>query len=281
MSGSAVQTWLSLKQRQTLRSSWFYFAATSTGGILALLPNLGIAFVIGKILLLLIVPMLAHDDIWALLLTMPFLFLLFVDCIRAERDDWTVIPLWLAREFFHIGPRLIREGWQNVARARQFASIDTGACAEVLAYLLSKTTPTSREELVRAFPDLVWEEITPQLRLIEGVILFRNVKSISLLAPLRRELRQWLATVPNAEIPREETEAILVEEPRQLSAHEILGITAGASTAEIKTAYRTRVKECHPDLFSNMDARSRELAEEWTKAVNAAYAELLVGRRAG
>jgi len=59
----------------------------------------------------------------------------------------------------------------------------------------------------------------------------------------------------------------------------ILGVSALASAAEIKTAYRTRVKECHPDRFPNVDAQSRELAEEWTKAVNAAYAELLGGAR--
>jgi curved DNA-binding protein CbpA len=44
---------------------------------------------------------------------------------------------------------------------------------------------------------------------------------------------------------------------------------------EIKTAYRNRVKECHPDRFPNIDDKTRELAEEWTKAVNAAYAELV------
>jgi DnaJ-domain-containing protein 1 len=116
-------------------------------------------------------------------------------------------------------------------------------------------------------------ELLPQLRAIDGIILFRDMQSVSLLAPLRLELRQLLAQVPNAEIPPEE-EAIRADEPQQLNSREILGVSATASAAEIKTAYRNRVKECHPDRFPNMDEPSRQLAEEWTKAINAAYAEL-------
>jgi hypothetical protein len=275
MSGTAIQTWLSRKQRKASFSAWLYFAATSSGGILALLPNLGIAFLFGKIFLLVAFPAAAGADIWAIVLTLPIVALLFADCIRAERDDMAIIPLWLAREYFHMGPRLIRDGWEQVIRAREFSRIDPAICAEVLAYLATKTTPTSREELRRVFPWLSWDEIVPQLRLIDGVILFRGRPSVSLLAPLRFELRQLLAHLPKTEMPREEPETVPVEEPRQLSPHEILGVAANASPMEIKTAYRNRVKECHPDRFPNIDDKTRELAEEWTKAVNAAYAELV------
>ena len=63
MSGSAIETWLSRKQRKALFSARLYFVTTSLGGIVALLPNLGIAFLICKILLLVTVPMLPHPDI--------------------------------------------------------------------------------------------------------------------------------------------------------------------------------------------------------------------------
>jgi hypothetical protein len=191
-----------------------------------------------------------------------------------------MIPLWLAREYFHIGPLLMLDGWERLTRARQFARVDLTVCAEVLEYLYTKTTPTNREELYRVVPDWSWDEIAAQLRVIDGVILFRNSQSVSLLAPLRLELRQLLGVrVPQAEIPEpeipEEPQAIPVDQPQQLTPHEILGISTSATLAEIKTAYRTRVKECHPDRFLNLDEQSRELAEEWTKALNAAYAELL------
>jgi hypothetical protein len=279
MSGRAIQTWLSLKQRKALLSGWLYFAITSFTGILALTPNLGIAFLFCKLFLLLAIPTMPHPNICALLLTTPLIPLLFVDCIRAERDDMGIIPLWLAREYFHAGPRLILEGSQQITQARRLSKIDTAACAEILAYLVSKTTPTSRGELARIFPALAWDEIVPQLRLIDGVILFRGTTSVSLLAPLRLELRELLAHISDAEIPADEPEVVPVDEPQQLSPHEILGIATDASAAEIKIAYRNRVKECHPDRFPNVDEQSRQLAEEWTKAINAAYAELLAGSR--
>jgi hypothetical protein len=278
MSGSAIQVWLQARQRKALVSASGYLVVTSIGGALALLPNLGVAFLVCKLFLLLAVPVLGHPDIWAWLLTTPFLALLFVDCRRAERDDMAIIPLWLAREYFHMGPRLMMDGWDQWLHARQLAGVDRVGCAEVLAYLAGKTTPTSRGELRRIFPQLEWEEIVHQLRAIDGVIVFRNIRSVSLLAPLRRELRQLLARAPEPDAPEEEPEARPVNEPQQLSAREILGVSAAASLAEIKSAYRSRVKECHPDRFAGLDEQSRKLAEEWTKALNAAYAELLAER---
>lgn len=280
MSGSAIQTWLRARQRKALSVAYLYFALALLGGMLALLANLGIAFVLTKILWLLAVPSSNHADLWAWFFTLPFAALLFVDCRRTERDDMSLIPLWFAREYFHIGPRLIFDAWRVIVRARQFALIDVDCCAQLLAYLLSKTTPTTREQLSRAFPQLSWEEIVAQLRSVEGVILFRNTKSVSLLAPLRLELRQLLAQSPAADTPQEEPQANPVDQPHQLSPHEILGVSDRASIAEIKSAYRNRVKECHPDRFSHLDDASRQMAEEWTKALNAAYAALMAQREA-
>ena len=65
-----------------------------------------------------------------------------------------------------------------------------------------------------------------------------------------------------------------MNEPEKLSAYEILGLSPSASALQIKAAYRKRVKECHPDLFAGMDQQARDLAERWTRALNAAYATL-------
>lgn len=279
MSGSAIQSWLRARQRKALIGGYAYFALTLMGAILALLPNLGIAFLIGKLLWLLAVPASKHPNLWAALFVTPLAALLFVDCRRAERDDMATIPLWLAREYFHIGPRLIFDGCRVMVHARQFARIDVECCADVLAYLLSKRTATSHEEFSRAFPSLNWKAIVAELRLIEGVMVIRTRDSLSLLAPLRLELRQLLAEAEPANA-QEEPQSIPVNEPQHLSPHEILGVSERASLAEIKSAYRNRVKECHPDRFSHLDEASRQLAEEWTKALNAAYASLLAQRDA-
>ena len=279
MSGTAIQTWLAHKQKKALLNSGFYFIGTSVVGTLALVPNAVMAFLISKLVLLLVIPAIPGSNIGAALLATVVVSALFMDCIRAERDDMAVIPLWLAREYFHMGPRIIFDGWSELARARQLSRVDAEMCAQLLGYLVTKATPTRREELLRVFPVFTWDRIVRQLRIINGVIVFRDECSVSLLTPLRLELRQLLAHFPKTEIPREEPEAVPVEEPHKLGAHEILGVPANATVAEIKTAYRSRIKECHPDRFPNTDAQSRALAEEWTKALNAAYAELLAGSR--
>jgi hypothetical protein len=279
MSGTVIQTWLAHKQKRALLRARFYFVGTSVVGTMALVPNFVIGFLVAKLLLLLAIPAIPGSSIGAALLAITFTTALFVDCVRAERDDMAIIPFWLAREYFHMGPRIIFDGWSELARARQLSSIDTATAAQLLAYLVTKTTPTRREELLRVFPAFTWDKIVRQLRIIEGVIVFRNSSSVSLLTPLRLELRQLLAHFPEAQIPREEPEAVPVDEPHKLSAHEILGVSANASVAEIKAAYRSRIKGCHPDRFPQSDTSSRALAEEWTKALNAAYAELLAAAR--
>jgi hypothetical protein len=52
--------------------------------------------------------------------------------------------------------------------------------------------------------------------------------------------------------------------------HSVLGLKAGATPQEIKTAYRTYVKFFHPDRFQDDEAR-RQFAEQRMKEINAAY----------
>ncbi|MFO1475162.1 MAG: J domain-containing protein [Verrucomicrobiota bacterium] len=56
--------------------------------------------------------------------------------------------------------------------------------------------------------------------------------------------------------------------------HQVLGVTPGASPAEIKKAYRNCVKMYHPDRFENEPEEMRSWADEMTKSVNAAYEAL-------
>ncbi len=55
------------------------------------------------------------------------------------------------------------------------------------------------------------------------------------------------------------------------AALSILGAPRGATLKEIKRAYHDRIREYHPDKVSHLGAELRELAEQKSKEINAAY----------
>ena len=57
-------------------------------------------------------------------------------------------------------------------------------------------------------------------------------------------------------------------------ALEVLGLGAGASKAEVVTAYRRLARTYHPDKVAHLAPEAREFAEERMKEINAAYSEL-------
>jgi DnaJ-domain-containing protein 1 len=238
-------------------------------------------FVAAKVMLLSVFPLSPTlVAVGSVLLATAVSGLIFTDSIRARRDDMSFLPSWLLREYIGIGPRLILEGWPQMLRIRQFAHLDLENCAAVLAYLANKAIPASRDEVLRRFPELDWQKLSDDLRLLSGVIFFRpDGLRVILITPLRLELRTLLARSQSANTSEPEPQAVPVEQPHKLSPAEILGVLPTATLAQIKTAYRTRIKECHPDRFAGMDEHSRLLAEEWTKSLNAAYQFLLIEAR--
>src|ERR1035438_10653271 len=64
------------------------------------------------------------------------------------------------------------------------------------------------------------------------------------------------------------------------SALHELGLKAGATDAEVKTAYRLYVKAWHPDRFPG-DEESKSAAQEKLKAINSAYDYLTLSSSKG
>lgn|GEM_PF-646116 len=62
--------------------------------------------------------------------------------------------------------------------------------------------------------------------------------------------------------------------PETRSAYETLGVSVGASQAEVVAAYRQMTMMYHPDRLSGLAPEFVELAEERMKEINAAYEEL-------
>ncbi len=63
---------------------------------------------------------------------------------------------------------------------------------------------------------------------------------------------------------------------RDRDPHDVLGVARGASEAEIRAAYQQKMRENHPDRVADMSREIRDLAEERTKEINAAYYKLRV-----
>jgi len=217
---------------------------------------------------------------WPLAVTSVVAVGLFIDSLFSRRDDLSNLSLWMVRESVGIGPRLLVEAVRRAARAVQLARVDVEVSAGVLSWLADRKGAASREEVLAAFPGLDWGKLRRDLRLVDGVLFLRTDASrVTLSQPVRyflrglgRRGRSMVEEPPRTAPPPPEPEP--VHHPERLSPYEILGVRPGATRAELKTAYRARMKECHPDRFAGMDETARALSEEWTKAINAAYAEL-------
>jgi len=110
---------------------------------------------------------------WPLLLSLFAAGLLLIDSLFSRRDDLSNVIVWLVRETFGIGPRLIHESFRQLKRAAQFALVDVDSCAEVLGFVANKKQSVAKDELLKAFPDLDWSWLRSQLRLVQGVVFLR------------------------------------------------------------------------------------------------------------
>jgi hypothetical protein len=190
--------------------------------------------------------------------------------------------LWIFKDLYSIGPRLLLEGLHQVRCCAQLGELNVAACARALAYLARKNSAVTRDELMAHCAQVPWERLREQL-LLDGVLFLGEEGSrVTLMEPFRLLWRSMLPQQPTAgqrqepARPRPEPapDTVPVNEPEKLGAYEILGLSPSASFVEIRTAYRKRVKACHPDLFAGTNEEARALAERWTKALNAAYATL-------
>jgi DnaJ like chaperone protein len=234
---------------------------------------------------------------------------IFAWTMKGREDEWSLgldpLGMWIIKDFCSVGPRLVLEGLRFLRRFDQLEELNVGACAQALAYLASRNSAVTRVDLMQHCPLLAWPRLQAQLLLVDGVLfLGEDASRVTLMEPFRVRLRWMLGgefrqekardtardqarfrpkveAAPKPE-PAPEPQVVPVTEPEKLSPLELLGLSATATVVEIKTAYRKRVKECHPDRFANMDQRARELAERWTKALNAAYSSLMAqqGQRA-
>jgi uncharacterized membrane protein YkvA (DUF1232 family) len=124
------------------------------------------------------------------------------------------------------------------------------------------------------FPrDLVLDFLGRGLGLIDDLLV------ITLLVWFyRRHLRGTVAReTRGSEGPGQEEQSSRAQpaasEP-ELDPYEVLGIPASASAGEIESAYKTRMKEYHPDKVAHLGEELQELAHRKAVEIQEAYRQL-------
>lgn len=184
-------------------------------------------------------------------------------------------------ELFYTGPSLIRFSLLSWRKAFRQLTLDVPRCARILEVVAVRGHRVSFEELEQIVPDANRFHVFQQLKDIDGVVfLIRQPAGVSLIEDLRRQLRS-MGYEKAKEKPRVKIHPP-PPPPEPLSPIEasfkLLGVDATASLAEIKSAYRRKIKECHPDRFARFGKDWQLLAEERSKQLINAYETVLVER---
>src|SRR5205823_376714 len=80
-----------------------------------------------------------------------------------------------------------------------------------------------------------------------------------------RDEQQWWAERPR------EAEGTRTVRQKPVNWWDLLGVSPNASMEEIARSYRRTIQKCHPDRVLGLAPEFLELAENRTKALNAAY----------
>lgn len=104
----------------------------------------------------------------------------------------------------------------------------------------------------------------------------RNFARSSFSTELDREWAERILREDDEELRRIIDELPPVQPKRKLPAdvlraHTQLNIPVGASTEDMKKAYRTAIATWHPDRFAQASAEDQTKAQHQARAINAAY----------
>lgn len=178
------------------------------------------------------------------------------------------------------GPGALQSSLESFRRSLRQLRLDVPRCARILEVVALRGARVSFAELEKIVPDANRFHVFQQLRDIDGVVfLLREPAGVSVIEELRRELQRLARgkIKPEPRFEKAPPPPPPVEEPLSEveKSFRALGLRSGASATEIKSAYRKKIKECHPDKFTRFGTDWQKLAEERSKQLNAAYETLM------
>jgi hypothetical protein len=291
-----IEDWLRKRRRREV-------AGTAFAGLLSLL--LGFAVLVFTSLPLAVVGLLTgggrsrwrvSDLDSMLLLSTGAIIVALLIAYALTRKDSREDPGWLEPEaderrallalcvhLIMTGPRLLEASVGLFKQLLHLCRMDIHSAAFVLAILAARDTRISFREICGRLPGMDHASIFRQLREFPGVVfLIKNPAGLSLTADLRQELRELIGATDwetfdswaqaAADEPTAEPDCPPIS--RGDGCFEMLGLNPNATLAEAKAAYRRLMKLHHPDRMAGLGSELREIAEENTKALNEAYAQV-------
>jgi hypothetical protein len=245
-----------------------------------------------------------------ILVSLLFVCLLFLASLRASREEQNdyvfqnrVLPATglgntlsallahpgatgrLFSDLIFTGPRLTTYAAMTLHQAFRFLRTDLDATSGLLGILARNFHRISLTELSKLLPGEDPMKMLFKLQEMDFVLfLSREPAGVILTAEIREELIRLLRmnresagdSETEAAPGAEDAEPLLTGSVEDLEYYQILGVRPTATMAEIKSAYRSRIKLCHPDKLAGRGAELRQLAEERAKALNGAYEILKV-----
>jgi hypothetical protein len=236
-----------------------------------------------------------------------FLALLFLTNARVSRDYWTSgsisksqwSSLWLAgvtgslvallvnanasaktiTDLLLTGPRLVGASIRALHGALLLVSADLRTCSDALTLLAGRTSSVSADDLRDSLRCGDPQRILAQLSALGTVLLIRTDPPAVTLNPDLRDHLQHLLQGRAARDSEQSPPQPVTTPPVDPAPYQVLGLPSTASLEEVRAAYRRRMKECHPDIFATHSDEVRQRAEEKTKAIIAAYEDLLARYR--
>jgi hypothetical protein len=93
-----------------------------------------------------------------------------------------------------LGPGLVVTSWRLLVRAKRLFLLDTAACAKPIAAVLKAGRKVPLDDLADKHPHIDWEQVLPQLCLIDGVVILRSEPvGVAITDGLRDTIGVWRA----------------------------------------------------------------------------------------